>query len=214
MPKKFLFNLLIFLFFISIDLKAQYDFSFSGYVVNLPIYQQSNENLSNLFGFKKDMIFDLTRVRLRPVLDLWENARINAEYEISALYFNSTGNFLIVPNEKTNRQLFNLTWNPVDEKNYSVVHFIDRLSFKQSFTNGSVEIGRQRISWGTGRVWNPTDLFNPINPAAYYKIEKDGADAVSFKYAFGNFTDLNLVFNPLEKIGRQQLRFPLPYKFR
>ena len=106
MPKKFLVNFLIFLFIFSIDLKAQYDFSFSGYVVNLPIYQQSNENLSKLFGFKKDMFFDLTRVRLRPVLDLWDNARINAEYEISALYFNSTGNFLIIPSDKNKQTDF------------------------------------------------------------------------------------------------------------
>jgi hypothetical protein len=51
------------------------------------------------------------------------------------------------------------------------------------------------------------DLFNPINPASYYKIEKDGADAVSAKYAFGNFTDLNVVFNPQEKIKNSNYAF-------
>ena len=205
MPVKIFRNFLLLFFICTVISKAQFDFS--GYVVNLPIYQRSNENLSRLFGIKKDMFMDLTRVRLRPVLYLGDNSRINAEYEISALYFNTIGSFLIVPSEKTSRQLVKLTWNPINEKNYSVVHFIDRLTFKQSFTNGSVEIGRQRISWGTGRVWNPTDLFNPINPAAYYKIEKDGADAVSFKYAFGSFTDLNIVFNPLEKIGDSNYGF-------
>ena len=192
---------------VSVKINAQYDFSFSGYVVNLPIYQHSNETLSNMFGFKQNMILDLTRVRLRPTLHLWSNARINAEYEISGLYFNSTGNFLIIPSKKTNRQLFDLTWNPVDEKNYSIVHFIDRLSFRQGFKNGSIEVGRQRIAWGTGRIWNPTDLFNPINPAAYYKLEKDGADVASLKYAFGNFTDLNVVFNPQEKFNQSNYGF-------
>lgn len=186
---------------------AQYDFNFSGYVVNLPIYQHSNESLSDLFGFKKEMIIDLTRIRLRPTLYLWSNARINAEYEISGLYFNSTKNFLIVPSEKTNRQLFDLTWNPVDRKYFSLIHFIDRLSFRHGFENGNIEIGRQRIAWGTGRIWNPTDLFNPINPAAYYKLEKDGADAISFKYAFGNFTDLSIVFNPQEKFKESNYGF-------
>ena len=46
---------------------------------------------------------------------------------------------------------------------------------------------------------NCIDLFNPINPADYSKIEKDGADAVSFTYSFGNFTDLNVVYNPQDK---------------
>ncbi|MFA3782403.1 hypothetical protein ABRY23_04990 [Melioribacteraceae bacterium 4301-Me] len=206
MPKKFQVILISLLLFPSLS-NAQYDFSFSGYVVNMPIYQLSNEKLSNLFSFKKNMILDLTRIRLRPTLHLWSSARINAEYEIAGLYFNSIGNFLIVPSNKTNRQLCDLTWNPVDEKNYSVVHFVDRLSFRQEFENGNIEIGRQRIAWGTGRIWNPTDLFNPINPAAYYKLEKDGADVVSLKYAFGNFTDLNIVFNPQEKLNKSNYAF-------
>jgi hypothetical protein len=56
-------------------------------------------------------------------------------------------------------------------------------------------VGRQRIQWGSGRIWNPTDLFSPINPASYDKIEKDGADAVSLKLHLGQFTDLQLVYN-------------------
>jgi hypothetical protein len=64
-----------------------------------------------------------------------------------------------------------------------------------------ITIGRQRISWGTGRIWNPTDLFNPINPASYDKIEKDGADAVSARYYLGNFTDLEVVYNAVDEFN-------------
>ena len=183
-----------------IKIHAQPEYDFSGYVVDLPIVQFTNSKLAKLFGTKENQFLNLTRVRLRPTMYLWDGARINAEYEIAALYFNSLNTFSLTTTGGNSRQLLDLTWKPVDKKNFTVTHLIDRLYFRQGFNWGDVEIGRQRISWGTGRVWNPTDLFNPINPAAYYKLEKDGADIVSLKYIFGNFTDLQLVYNPLKKI--------------
>ena len=89
-----------------------------------------------------------------------------------------------------------LRWHPVQEDRFQLQHFVDRLYFRQNFLWGAVIVGRQRISWGSGRIWNPTDLFNPINPASFDKIEKDGADAVSFKYYIGDFTDVQVVYNP------------------
>ncbi|MFH1198195.1 MAG: hypothetical protein V1720_21005 [bacterium] len=186
---------------------AQIEFDFSGYIVDLPIYQSTNEKISTLFGIDKNQIINLTRLRLKPVLYLWENSRLNLEYEITALYYNSPGAFSFTNSGRTNRQIVDLTWNPINEQNFSVSHFIDRLYFKQNFDFGEVVIGRQRISWGTGRIWNPTDLFNPINPASYYKNEKDGADALSMKFFLGDFTDLNLVYNPKEKIAESNFGF-------
>ncbi len=186
---------------------AQYNIEFSGYVVDLPIYQSTNKDLAQLFNIDQNSFLNLTRVRLRPTFCLWNNARINLEYEISGFYHGELGGFLIEQPEKTNRQLVDLTWNPINKKNYSLIHFIDRFYFRQGFDFGSVEIGRQRISWGTGRIWNPTDLFNPINPATYYKLEKDGADVISLRYIFGNFTDLNIVYNPQGKINNSNYGF-------
>ena len=31
---------------------------------------------------------------------------------------------------------------------------------------GQLSVGRQRIAWGSGRLWNPTDRFNPVAPTA------------------------------------------------
>jgi hypothetical protein len=190
-----------------IDLSAQLKFSFSGYAVELPVFQSYDSRIAEDFGTQRNQFLNLTRVRIRTSADLWENSRLEAEYEIDALYFGSSGNLELNTAEKTNRQLFDLRWNPVNKKHFSLVHFIDRLYFRQEFKSLSVVLGRQRISWGTGRIWNPTDLFNPINPASYYKIEKDGADAVSAKYSFGSFTDLNVVFNPQEKIKNSNYGF-------
>ena len=54
-------------------------------------------------------------------------------------------------------------------------------------------------------MWNPTDLFNPINPATFDKIEKDGADAVSVKLYLGSFTDLHVVYNSQSSFDEHNL---------
>lgn len=177
---------------------SQYEFDFSGYISTLPIYQINNNQISQLYNIDRTLFIDLSRIRLRPTLYLWDNARINLEYEVSSLYFNSSGIISFSTDTKNKRQLVDLNCNLANEEHFITNHFIDRLYFHQGFDFGELRIGRQRISWGTGRIWNPNDLFNPINPASFYKIEKDGADVISFKLFLGSFSDLHFVFNPQE----------------
>ncbi len=60
----------------------------------------------------------------------------------------------------------------------------------------TVTLGRQRIAWGTGFAWNPTDLLNPYNPAAVELGEKTGVDAVHVGYAAGDFSRIEAAFAP------------------
>ncbi len=180
---------------------SQVEYDFSGYVNNFSIYQKFNKSLAEEYELDNSQILNLSRARLRPVFYFGDDFRLNVEYEIVSLYKNTSSELFQTVPQKTSRQLFDLTWTPVNEEKFSISHFIDRLYLKYAFGKGNVTLGRQRISWGTGRVWNPTDLFNPINPASFSKVEKDGADVIALKYFLGNFTDLNLVFNPNEKIG-------------
>jgi len=41
----------------------------------------------------------------------------------------------------------------------------------------SMKLGRQRVAWGSGRIWNPTDRFNPVDPTALEIDQKLGVDA-------------------------------------
>lgn len=187
-------KLVILFFSFVLCINAQIGFEFSGYAVNMPIYQPAKDlNIINL----NNQFFDLTRLRLRPTINFGNRSRIDLQYEINSLYKSESGFGLFNLNSVSGRrQIGELNWTLIDEENFTVNHFIDRLSFRQEFNFGNIEVGRQRISWGTGRIWNPTDLFNPINPANFAKIEKDGADAISAMFYFGSFTDLNIVYNP------------------
>ena len=173
---------------------AQVEYDWSGYVVALPIYQKMAAPTARFFGFPQTNWIELTRIRLRPSLYVGPATRISLEYEIDPLY---SQNPLIIPlnTERTSRQAWDLTWHPVQEGRFTLIHYIDRLYLVHDFSFGRIILGRQRIAWGTGRIWNPTDLFNPINPASFDKIEKDGADALTFKWYLSHFTDVTLVYN-------------------
>lgn len=194
-------KILVIIFSIN-TLFAQVEFDLSGYIVNLPAFHKTQKPMASLLGISENSFSDLTRIRLSPVIYLWDGARINADYEAAALYFDSSTPLSAGASDLKNRQAVNLKWNLVNESNFVLDHYFDRLYIKQSFSFGEVVIGRQRIAWGSGRIWNPTDLFNPINPANFFKIEKDGVDALSSKIFLGNFTDLSLVANFANKFNQ------------
>jgi hypothetical protein len=187
---------------------AQYEFSFSGYVVDLPAYQRMNDWIPKLIGGDRDQWINVTRLRLRPAFSFWDDAHLALEYEATSTY-HTTGVIMTLQQEEPRRQIVKLTWQPVNESRFSVIHFIDRLTFTQRMGTIEIVLGRQRISWGTGRIWNPTDLFNPLNPTSFSKIEKDGVDAVSVKIFLGEFTDLQFVVNP-----QKNLHGNMGYRFR
>ncbi len=174
---------------------AQPRAGFSGYVVQFPVYQRFDEDLARLFRYRPDQAFDLTRLRIRPWVEFGPETYLQAEYEVSALYvLNDIG--FVGPTASTPRQIVDLRWDPATGSRWFVQHFVDRLFFRTLAGPVDLRVGRQRIAWGSGRVWNPTDLFNPLNPTTFSKIEKDGVDAAVAKVGFGEFTDATIVWNP------------------
>ncbi|MDT8334371.1 MAG: hypothetical protein RQ753_01610 [Desulfurivibrionaceae bacterium] len=53
-------------------------------------------------------------------------------------------------------------------------------------------IGRQRVPLGVGRVWNPIDLFDPIDFQAREPNERRGIEAVHYEYAVARLANLDL----------------------
>jgi hypothetical protein len=57
-------------------------------------------------------------------------------------------------------------------------------------------VGRQRIPWGVGRLWNPIDRFNPIPPLAIEPNQSPGVDAVIATWFAGSAVALDAVYAP------------------
>lgn len=54
----------------------------------------------------------------------------------------------------------------------------------------SIVFGLQKISMGVGRIWNPTDLFNPVNPLALEPDEVYGVFGLSYTYALSDLSEV------------------------
>ncbi|MFA6439713.1 MAG: hypothetical protein WCX28_10435 [Bacteriovoracaceae bacterium] len=186
-------SLFLLTYFFSI-VYAQPALTFSGYVVTFPAVTTLDPTIASLTGDAERRLINSSRVRLRPAIDIDENSFIRLEWE-AAIAYTSTGTSG-TPNMDIPGQMQRLIWNPVNGQRWSVFHSIDRLFFRTMTGDIEWTLGRQRIAWGSGRVWNPTDLFNPLNPVNIVKIEKDGVDAITAKTILGNFTDVTCVWNP------------------
>ena len=80
---------------------------------------------------------------------------------------------------------------------YSIGYLeIDRLYLDFVENNLEVTVGRQRIAWGTCWVWNPTDLFNPLEVLDFDYEERPATDAVRVQYYTGPVTKLEVSYKP------------------
>ena len=75
-----------------------------------------------------------------------------------------------------------MTLNPVENDSANWKIKTHRMYLRYNDEKVDFTLGRQRIAWGTGRIWNPTDLFNPNSPLSVEPGEKRGSDAVRINY--------------------------------
>jgi len=54
-----------------------------------------------------------------------------------------------------------------------------------------IVIGKQRIPFGVGKVWNPTDIFNPIDATAIESDERKGIESLRYEYALSEVSNID-----------------------
>ena len=57
-----------------------------------------------------------------------------------------------------------------------------------------VTLGRQRVPWGVGRLWNPIDRFNAIPPLSIEADQSQGVDALKARWLFSGFTYAEAIY--------------------
>ncbi|MDT8375959.1 MAG: hypothetical protein RQ867_04375 [Mariprofundaceae bacterium] len=73
---------------------------------------------------------------------------------------------------------------------------IDRAVYKQRFDQMTVAIGRQPIDWGSGRFWQPLNVFGAFAPTDLDTDFKPGIDAAAFDWYPSAFSSLTAVYVP------------------
>ncbi len=99
------------------------------------------------------------------------------------------------------RRLIPLGQTIVDRAGMRLEHEIDRLALSVSLPFGTLIVGRQILSWGTGRLWNPTDVLSPFAPTTVDREVRRGFDAVRLAVALGATTQLDVIYLPQEKLA-------------
>jgi hypothetical protein len=179
----------------ALNLSAEMNFKFGGYIYEMPILQGLTD-FDKEYGINnnnKSPYSNITRLRLTPELLVGKNGSLILHYEADVVH--SKLGYLKNISDATDRQAIDMNWSIMNGKNVEINHYIDRLYYKQTFGWGEVTLGRQNLAFGVGKIWQPTDLFNPINPANFSKFEKDGSDAIAATVNLGNSSDLKVVYN-------------------
>jgi opacity protein-like surface antigen len=164
---------------------------FKGYYKNLLIQSRT------AFPQAENYTLDLNRLRLelrgRPV----DSFGFEVQYDNEALLgsYLDTEQFAQLKAARP-ATYWDLEGDYVDQQSLFMRHRLHRGFVSLNTAVADAYLGRQRIAWGSGHMWNPTDLFNPYNPAQLEREERTGVDAVLVEKTFSALSRLSLAYAP------------------
>ena len=91
------------------------------------------------------------------------------------------------------RRLLDLTWQVDRGDRHRLLHRFDRFALKYRTSRWAVTVGRDAVSWGSGVVFHPMDLFNPFAPTTVDQDYKAGDDLIRIERLFGDGSDLDML---------------------
>jgi hypothetical protein len=113
--------------------------------------------------------------------------RIRANLSLSHEQYSNLAITLIVDNETSYTTSPNELNNELDNE-VSLYRAYGQYQGERHFWS----IGKQRIPLGVGRIWNPIDIFNPVDAQAIETGERTGTDTVRYEYALNELSNLDL----------------------
>ena len=88
--------------------------------------------------------------------------------------------------------------NWLDENNAQsstlIGYELDRAAYKRRFENITLAVGRQPIDWGSGRFWQPLNIFGAFAPTDLDTDYKPGIDAVVLDWYPSAFSSLTAAY--------------------
>jgi len=150
----------------------------------------------NKNSFKQAVVTDLNRLRLTLNED-YGTWKWHVSYDNELLY----GGINRDPVFTSIRQVADPTWldlnaNIITSPALDWRHNLYRGWLQYKKDDWGVVVGRQRIAWGSGRIWNPTDRFNPVQPTALELDQKLGVDAAYMTHDYSDFGSIQLLIAP------------------
>lgn len=91
---------------------------------------------------------------------------------------------------------FNLTDTFENRGQATAFQSIDRLAIGYAAPDFVIRIGRQALTWGSGLIFRPMDLFDPFSPTATDTEYKPGTDMAYTQFLFDDGSDLQVIAVP------------------
>lgn len=144
----------------------------------------------------EDVFQSLTRLRTRVDLQITKELRAVVVYD-HQLQLGELDTFEAGFATGFQRDdLFDGDWTIVDSSQAEWRHLFYRGFLHLEAGGLDAIIGRQRIAWGVGRLWNPIDRFNAIPPLAVQADQSQGIDSIDAKWSFDGFNFIEAVYAP------------------
>jgi hypothetical protein len=90
-------------------------------------------------------------------------------------------------------RLMDLTWEIDSGDRHRFYHRFDRLAVQYRGSTWGFTLGREAVSWGSGLVFQPMDLFSPFAPTTVDRDFKNGEDLLVVDKLFNDGSDLQLL---------------------
>lgn len=91
-------------------------------------------------------------------------------------------------------------------------HEADWLNLRSRFTHGQLTVGRQPLTWGSGRIWQPLDIFGAFAPLELDTEYKPGIDAVLYEHFPSPFASLSAAYVQTPLNGTADPGYALHYR--
>ena len=155
-----------------------------------------DDSLDALLGVqnRNDVLANF-RVAWEPSWERWSLAFhyvVNLDYGDGVRLRRAEAGLLPVPPSTW----FNLTETFDNHGEFFGSQTIDRLSIGYTAPDFVVRIGRQALTWGSGLVFRPMDLFDPFSPIATDTEYKPGTDMLYSQWLFEDGSDLQFIVVP------------------
>ncbi|MDH5785307.1 MAG: hypothetical protein OEZ16_06830 [Chromatiales bacterium] len=82
----------------------------------------------------------------------------------------------------------------LNDNSTTVRYEMDRLYYRYHLSDAALSVGRQAVEWGSGRFWQPLNVFGAFSPTDLDTDYKPGIDALSVEYFSSQFSSLHGVY--------------------
>jgi hypothetical protein len=175
-------------------------FDLKGQFKNIFIYQEKENYYGKnmLTQETKKLYTNISRIRLSPELKYADNLILHIDYDNEMINSNyhKTNEFSAYWRSNQYNDLLDLSYELSYSENVFYRTKFHRAYLKMIISNLTLTAGRQQIRFGSGKLWNPLDILNPVNPTLVEGAEEQkGTDAIRADYYFGETTELSLVYD-------------------